>query len=116
MAQWRGQLFPGASQGISVPEIRVHDVKVDCFQNLWFGDLKSLLYKYLYKVTINLLLFFSYCSTKIKFVVKKYYNCGHVITCFINSVKGFFSLSLSLSIFFCFNIIISLFLNFINVM
>jgi hypothetical protein len=35
-----------------------------------------------------LLLFFSYFSTRIRFLIRKYYGCGHVIKCPVNGIKS----------------------------
>ena len=40
-----------------------------------------------------MLLFFSYFSIRVQFVVRKYYHCGHIINCPINSVESPFGYS-----------------------
>jgi hypothetical protein len=37
---------------------------------------------------ISLLLFFSYLSISIRFVIRKYYGCGHVIDCPVDGVES----------------------------
>jgi hypothetical protein len=58
----------------------------------WFGGLKSLPHKYI-KLQLVLLLFFSYFSTRTRFVVRKYYSCGYVINCPVDSVESPFGCS-----------------------
>lgn len=43
-----------------------------------------------YEVTVSILLFFSYLSIKIRFVVAKYCGCGHVIDYAVDSVENRF--------------------------
>jgi hypothetical protein len=44
----------------------------------------------IYKAIISLLLFFSYFSTRIRFLLRKYPGCGYVIKCPVNGVKRLF--------------------------
>jgi hypothetical protein len=44
----------------------------------------------IYKAIISLLLFFSYFSTRIRFLLRKYHSCGYVIKCPVNGVKSLF--------------------------